>query len=123
MLDFLRYPLSQNILLDNYSTIYLVNSKNLINSSTFIKAKINNYIKAEITSLPIIKYSTYIIKNIVNRPTELYTKDLIFYNIAVIKEFYINIISKAYLVEKKAQYYRYNLIVRLGDYKENIILI
>jgi len=102
MLDFSRYPLSQSILLDNYSTIYLVNSKNLINSGTFIKAKINNYIEAEITSLSIIRYNTYIIKNIVNKPVELYTKDLILYNIIVIKGFYINIISKAYLVKKKA---------------------
>ena len=123
ILDFSRYLLSQSTLLDNYSTIYLVNSKNLINSSTFIKAKINNYIKAGITSLLIIRYSTYIIKNIINRPAGPRTKDLILYNIIVIKEFHINIISKACLAKKKAQYYKYNLIIRLGDYKENIILI
>jgi hypothetical protein len=86
--------LSQNILLDNYNTIYLVNNKDLINSGTFIKAKI--------TSFLIIKYSIHIIKNIVNKPIGLYIKDLIFYNIIVIKGFYINIISEAYLVEKKA---------------------
>ena len=80
----------------------MVNNKNLINSSTFIKTKINNYIKAGITSLPIIRYSTCIIKNIVNRPSGLYTKDLIFYNITIIKEFYINIVSEACLTEKKA---------------------
>src|ERR1700684_1791198 len=99
MLDFSRYPLSQSILLDNYSTIYLVNSKDLINSGTFIKAKINNYIKAEITSFPIIRYSTYIIKNIINKLSELYTKDLILYNIIVIKGFYINIVSEACLIK------------------------
>jgi hypothetical protein len=82
--------------------MYLVNSKDLINSSTFIKAKINNYIEAEITSFLIIRYNTYIIKNIINRPIELYTKDLILYNIIVIKEFHVNIISEACLVEKKA---------------------
>jgi hypothetical protein len=80
----------------------LVNSKDLINSSTFIKAKINNYIEAEITSFPIIRYSIRIIKNIVNRFSGLYTKDLILYNIIVIKGFYINIISEACLAEKKA---------------------
>jgi hypothetical protein len=112
-----------NTLLDNYNIIYLVNSKNLINSSTFIKAKINNYIEIEITSFLIIRYNTYIIKNIINRPKELYIKDLIFYNIIIIKEFYINIISKTYLAEKKAWYYKYNLIIKLEDYKENIILI
>ena len=121
--NFLRYLLFQNILLDNYNTIYLVNSKDLINSNTFIKVKINNYIEVEITSFPIIKYSTHIIKNIINRLIELYIKDLILYSIIVIKGFYINIISKAYLIEKKTQYYKYNLIVRLGNYKKNIVLI
>jgi hypothetical protein len=52
-----------------------------------------------------------------------YIKDLILYNIIVIKGFHINIISEARLAEKKAWYYRYNFIVRLEDYKENIILI
>ena len=82
--------------------MYLVNSKDLINSGTFIKAKINNYIKAGITSFLIIRYSTYIIKNVVNRPAGSRTKDLILYNIIVIKGFYINIIFETYLIEKKA---------------------
>jgi hypothetical protein len=102
MLDFSRYPLFQSTLLNNYGAIYLVNSKDLINSSTFIKAKINNYVKAGITSLPIIRYSTHIIKNVINRPIGPRTKDLILYNIIVIKGFHINIISKACLAKKKA---------------------
>ena len=103
--------------------MYLVNSKDLINSGTFIKAKINNYVKAGITSLPIIRRGTRIIKNVINRPAGPRTKDLILYNIIVIKEFHINIISKARLAKKKAWYYEYNLIIRLGDHKENVILI
>ena len=58
--------------------------------------------KAGITSLPIIRHNTHIIKNVVNRPAGPRTKDLILYNIIVIKGFYINIISKARLAEKKA---------------------
>jgi hypothetical protein len=63
--------------------------------------KIDNYIEAGITSFLITRYNIYIIKNIVNRSLGLYTKDLILYNIIVIKKFYINIISEAYLVKKK----------------------
>jgi hypothetical protein len=59
-------------------------------------------VKAGITSLLIIRYNTRIIKNIVNRPAEPRIKDLILYNIIVIKEFHVNIISEAYLAEKKA---------------------
>ena len=58
--------------------------------------------KAGITSLPIIRRGTYIIKNVVNRPAGPRTKDLILYNIIVIKGFHVNIISKARLAEKKA---------------------
>ena len=82
--------------------MHLVNSKDLINSGTFIKAKINNYVEAGITSLPIIRRGTYIIKNVINRPAGPCTKDLILYDIIVIKGFHINIISEARLAEKKA---------------------
>jgi hypothetical protein len=58
--------------------------------------------EAGITSLLIIRYSTRIIKNVINRSAGPRTKNLILYNIIVIKGFYINIISKACLVEKKA---------------------
>ena len=54
---------------------------------------------------------------------EPYIKDLILYNIIVIKEFYINIVSEACLAEKKTWYYGYDLTIRLGDCKENIVLI
>jgi len=48
------------------STIYLVNSKELINPKTFIKVKINNYIEVSITIISIIERRTYIIRNIIN---------------------------------------------------------
>ena len=123
MLDFSRYLLSQNTLLDNCGAIYLVNSKDLIDSGTFVKAKINDCIEAGTTSLPITGHSTRTIKNIVNGPSGPHTKDLILYNVTVVKGFYVNIVSEARLAEKKAWYYGYDLIVRLGDYKKNIILI
>jgi hypothetical protein len=59
-------------------------------------------VKAGITSFLIIRHNTHIIKNMVNKPMGPHTKDLILYNIIVIKGFYINIIFKACLVKKKA---------------------
>jgi hypothetical protein len=103
--------------------MYLVNSKDLIDSGTFVKAKIDDCIEAGTTSLPITGHSTRIIKNVVNGPSGLYTKDLIFYDITVVEGFYINIVSEARLAEKKAWYYGYDLIIRLGDRKKNVVLI
>ena len=75
--------------------MYLVNNKELLNPITFIKGRINNYVKAGIISLLILGYNTYIIKNIIHKLNKPKTKDLILYNIIIIKGFYINIISKA----------------------------
>jgi hypothetical protein len=80
-------------------------------------------VKAGITSLPIIGRGTHTIKNVVNGPTEPRTKDLILHDIIVIKGFHVNIISEARLAEKKAWYYGYDLIVRLGDREENMVLM
>jgi hypothetical protein len=66
MLDFSRYLLLQSTLLDNYSTIYLVNSKELIDPRTFVKAKINDYVEAGTTIIPITRRGTRMIKNIIN---------------------------------------------------------
>ena len=103
--------------------MHLVNSKDLIDSGTFVKAKIDDYIEAGITSLPIIGRSTCMIKNVVNGPAGLRTKDLILYDVIVIKGFHVNIVSEARLAEKKAWYYGYDLIVRLGDREENVVLM
>jgi len=46
--------------------MYLVNSKELINPGTFVKAKIDDYVEVGTTIIPITRRGTYIIKNIVN---------------------------------------------------------
>jgi hypothetical protein len=48
---FLRYPISANTLFDNYSTIYLINSKDLLKLRSFVKALFDKYIKARSLSL------------------------------------------------------------------------
>jgi hypothetical protein len=65
-LDFSRHPLSQSTLLDNYGAIHLVNSKELIDPGTFVKAKIDDYVEAGTTVIPITGRGTRIIRNIVN---------------------------------------------------------
>ena len=122
-LDFLIHLLLQSTLLDNYRAIYLVNSKELLDRGTFVKVGIDDYVEARTTSLLILGRGTCIIKNVVNKPEGPCTKDLILYNVAVVKGFYINIVSEAWLAKKKAWYYRYDLTIRLGDKEENVVLI
>jgi len=97
MLNFLRYLLSASILLNNYSVIYLVNSKYLLKSKSFVKVLFNKCVKAGSSSLLILGYSISVLRRAINRAISPNIKDLHLFDIIIIKGFYINIISKACL--------------------------
>jgi hypothetical protein len=50
------------------------------------------------SNLPILSYGTYVLKGILNGASSSSKRDLILNNIAVVKGFYTNIISKAKLL-------------------------
>ena len=56
-----------SILIDNYKAKYLINNKDILKPSTFIKANSNNYIKASTLRLIILERNIYKIRNIVNK--------------------------------------------------------
>jgi hypothetical protein len=87
MLDFLRYLLLASTLLNNYSAIYLVNSKDLLKLESFIKALFNKCVGRGIK----------VIKKAINRAAGPNIKDLHLSDIIIVKGFYINIVFKAYL--------------------------
>jgi hypothetical protein len=95
MLDFSRYLLSTSMLLNNYSVIYLINSKELLELRSFIKVAYKKCVEASSFSFPILEYSKKVIKKALNSIISLNSEDLILLNIIVIKGFYINIVSKA----------------------------
>jgi hypothetical protein len=97
MLDFLRYLLSASTLLNNYSAIHLINSKDLLELGFFVKALFNKCIEAKSSSFPILGHSTKVIKKTINKAAGPNIKDLRLSNIIIIKGFYINIVSKACL--------------------------
>jgi hypothetical protein len=97
MLDFLRHPLSASTLLNNYSAIYLVNSKDLLELGFFVKALFNKCIKAGSSSLLILGCNIKVIKKAINGVAGLNIKDLRLFNIIIIKGFYINIVFEARL--------------------------
>jgi len=97
MLDFLRHLLLANTLLNNYSVIYLVNSKDLLELRSFIKASFNKCVKAGSSSLLILGYSTKVIKKAINGAISPNIENLRLSDIIIIKGFYINIVSEARL--------------------------
>ena len=80
MLDFSRYLLSSSMLLNNCSAIYLINSKDLLELKSFIKASCNKCIEAGSFSLPILRYSKRVIKNALNSIASPNSEDLILLN-------------------------------------------
>ena len=94
-LNFSRYPLFISTLLDNYSAIYLVNSKELLKLGSFIKVAYNKCVKAGSFSFPILRYNKRVIKKVLNNIISLNSEDLILSDIIIVKGFYINIISEA----------------------------
>jgi hypothetical protein len=95
MLDFSRYPLSITILLDNYSAIHLINSKELLKLGSFTKVAYNKCVKAGSFSLLILRYSKRVIKKALNSIASPNSEDLVLLDIIIIKGFYINIIFEA----------------------------
>jgi hypothetical protein len=91
----LRYSLFASMLLDNYSAIYLVNSKELLKLKSFTKAAYNKCVEADSSSLLILEYSKRVIKKALNIIASLNSENLILLDIIIIKGFYINIISEA----------------------------
>ena len=97
MLDFLRHLLLASTLLDNYSAMHLINSKDLLKLRSFVKALFNKCIEARSSSLLILKCSIRVIKKAINGAISSNIKDLYLFDIIIIKGFYINIVSEARL--------------------------
>jgi hypothetical protein len=77
--------------------MHLVNSKDLLELGSFIKALFNKCVEARSSSLLIFKRGIKVIKKAINKAISLNIKDLRLSDIIIIKGFYINIVSEAYL--------------------------
>ena len=86
-------------LINNYKAIYLVNSKDLLEPSIFIKVIINKSVKAGLSALLIIKRGIRVIKRALSSKSGPITIDLILEDVMVIEGFYVNIVLEARLLE------------------------
>jgi hypothetical protein len=98
ILNLSRYPLLLSTLFDNYRVIHLVNDKSLLVPGSFVKSKGLEHIEAGLSSLPIISRGTRVLKGLLDRAHGEGIKDLTLTDIAIIKGFYVNIISEARLL-------------------------
>lgn len=83
------------ILINNYSAVHLVNNKLFFKLGTFKLTKNSAVINAETTFFFILEYNKRVIKNMLLNFKSIKNGNLILTNIALIKRFYVNLISKA----------------------------
>ena len=86
-----KHSLLESTLLNNCRAMHLINSKNKLKPKTFEQISLNLIVKCRTFLLLIIKFEKCIIRGIFKGEF----KDLTLNCIAVVKGFYINIISKA----------------------------
>jgi hypothetical protein len=86
-------------LFNNYNIIYLINNKERLNKSSFVKLLIELIIKAKTFILLIIRSNTYIFKRLFNKRDNKRV-NLVLYDVVIIKGFYINIVLKALFFKK-----------------------
>jgi hypothetical protein len=89
---FSKHPLALSILLDNYGLLHLVNDKHLLMPESF-RPVYDKYVKAGTISFPIKGHETRIIKNIIKNLNGS-TFNLILHDVAVVNNFYCNIVSE-----------------------------
>jgi hypothetical protein len=77
--------------------MYLVNSKDLLELGSFIKALFNKCVEARSSSLLILGCGIKVIKKAINGAAGPNIEDLRLSDVIIIKGFYINIVFKARL--------------------------
>ena len=94
MLNFNRYLLANYMLLDNCRVLNLVNNKKLLVFSSFVKLTRDKYIKAKMSRILIISQGKHLLAKALKGLDDSKSANIILNNVVIIKDFYINIISK-----------------------------
>jgi hypothetical protein len=99
ILDFSKHLLLESTLFNNYNAIHLVNNKKRLNKGSFVKSPVELIIKVKTFILLIIRHGICIFKGLFNK-RDGKRVNLVLYDVAIVKGFYINIVLKALLFKK-----------------------
>jgi len=95
-LELRRHPLLDFIILNNCGAIYLVNNLDFLEKDFYIKnTDYNDWVVYGSSSLPVKGRGTRIIKDFITTNSKI--RNLVFNNVAFIKDFHITIVSEAKL--------------------------
>jgi hypothetical protein len=98
-LDFLKHLLLESTLFNNYDTTYLVNNKERLNKSSFVKSPVKLVVEARTFILLITRHDTRTFKGLFNKRDDKKV-NLVLRDVVVVKGFYINIVLEALFFKK-----------------------
>jgi hypothetical protein len=102
--------------------MHLVNDKERLDKGNFVKSLVELVVEVRTFILLITRRGTRTFKGLFNR-RDGKRVNLVLRDVAVVKGFYVNIVSEALLFEKGVWVYRLNSTLRIGTKQENIVLI
>jgi hypothetical protein len=117
---FSRYFLALSILLNNYGLLYLVNNEYFLMPESF-RLAYDKYVKAKTILFPVKGHKTRIIKDIIKNLNGL-TFNFILHDMAVVDNFYCNIVSKNRLARAGIWFCGFDATFRTGNLQENRII-
>jgi hypothetical protein len=118
--SFSRHLLALSTLLNNCGLLYLVNDEHFLVPKSFRPAY-NKYVEAGTILFPIKGHGTRIIKNIIkNLDGSMF--NLILHNVAVVNNFYCNIVLENRLARAKMWFCGFDATLRTGNLQENRII-
>ncbi|KAF1935040.1 hypothetical protein EJ02DRAFT_416381, partial [Clathrospora elynae] len=121
-MDFDAHPLSASTILDNGAALHLVNTLDLIQPGTFIKASGITCVEAGTQSFPILGKGTRVLKGVINGARGENTEDLLLKDVAVVEGFHVNIISEARLEQVGVWYLGLDATLRIGSLQQSTVL-
>jgi hypothetical protein len=121
-LDFSKHLLLESTLFNNYSVTHLVNDKERLNKGSFVKLLVELVVEVGTFVLLITRRSTRTFKGLFNK-RDGKRVNLVLRDVAIVKGFYVNIVSEALLFEKGVWVYRLDLTLCIRIEQENIVLI
>jgi hypothetical protein len=118
--SFSRHPLALNTLLDNCGLLYLVNDEHLLVPESF-RFIYDKYVKAETISFPVKSHRTRIIKNVIKNLNGS-TFNFILHDVAVVNNFYCNIVLENRLAKAGVWFCGFDATLRTGNLQKNRII-
>jgi hypothetical protein len=118
--SFSKHPLALSTLLNNYNLLYLVNDEHFLMPESF-RPIYNKYVEAGTILFPVKGHGTRIIKNIIKNLNGS-TSNLILHDVAVINNFYCNIVSENRLARAGVWFCGFDATLRTGNLQENRIV-